>query len=59
MVGTLLVRSIERSERLARAMEARGFGGEFPRPTPQALRKRECGILVAVLLLQVAIGGLR
>ncbi|EFO80473.1 cobalt ABC transporter, inner membrane subunit CbiQ [Oscillochloris trichoides DG-6] len=46
MVGTLFVRSYERSERIYLAMLARGFTGELRTLNPRSLTQREQGILI-------------
>jgi cobalt/nickel transport system permease protein len=54
MVGTLFLRSYERSERIYAAMQARGFQGEFRHLHARALRPIEIGVLVMVALLLAA-----
>ncbi|WP_129629371.1 cobalt ECF transporter T component CbiQ [Candidatus Oscillochloris fontis] len=49
MVGTLFVRSYERSERIYVAMLARGFTGELRMLNPRTLTQREQGILLVGL----------
>jgi cobalt/nickel transport system permease protein len=52
MVGSLFLRSLERSERVHAAMLARGYTGEMPRLEPRALRLADwLTVLAAVLLL--------
>jgi cobalt/nickel transport system permease protein len=41
MTGHLLLRSLERSERIHRAMKARGFQGTFPAPPAPRIRPKE------------------
>ena len=50
MVGTLFVRSIERSERVSQAMQARGFTGVLPAPAP-AVVPRSSIVLLGLFLL--------
>jgi energy-coupling factor transporter transmembrane protein EcfT len=52
MVGSLFLRSVERSERLSVAMQARGFTGLLPPPPPRPLSRRNGLILGALLLAQ-------
>ncbi len=47
MAGSLLLRSIERSERVYAAMLARGYNGELPLPPKQVLKKRDRWLLTA------------
>ncbi|HEY6569495.1 MAG TPA: energy-coupling factor transporter transmembrane component T, partial [Candidatus Limnocylindrales bacterium] len=54
MVGSLFLRSYERSERIYAAMQARGFEGEFRHLHSRALRPVEYAWLGLVLLLCVA-----
>ncbi|HSG84833.1 MAG TPA: cobalt ECF transporter T component CbiQ [Candidatus Limnocylindrales bacterium] len=54
MVGSLFLRSYERSERVFAAMQARGFDGEFRYLAGPALRRRE---LVAFGLAALALVG--
>lgn len=59
MVGTLFLRSYERSERIYAAMQARGFEGEFRHLHARPLRPSEyaaLAALVALLALYVVIG---
>lgn len=55
MVGNLLLRSLERSERVYSAMSARGYSGEPLVRTSSSLTKREYGLLVAGILLCLVI----
>ena len=52
LVGTLLVRSFERAERILAAMKCRGFTGAFPEPEAGVLDRRDVvfAICCAVLL---------
>lgn len=54
MVGSLFLRSYERSERIYAAMQARGFEGEFRHMHSRALRPHEFVVLAFVLLLLAA-----
>jgi cobalt/nickel transport system permease protein len=54
MVGSLFLRSYERSERIYAAMQARGFEGEFRHLHSRALRPGEYLLLAAVVLLLLA-----
>ena len=54
MVGSLFLRSYERSERIYAAMQARGFEGTFRHLHARPLRRVEIGWLVALLLFLVA-----
>lgn len=49
MVGQLLLRSVARSQRIHRAMLARGFSGSMPAPPPQALRLADWCFLIGWL----------
>jgi cobalt/nickel transport system permease protein len=57
MAGQLLIRSLDRSDRVFQAMQARGYRGELLTITPHAMRPRDWGFLgvslVAVIMLQV------
>jgi len=53
MVGSLFLRSYERSERIYAAMQARGFEGEFRHLHSRSLRPAEVVALGAALLLCV------
>lgn len=52
LVGMLLVRSLERAERVRAAMLCRGFTGKFPIATPEPLQARDW------LFLSAALGGI-
>lgn len=54
MVGSLFLRSYERSERIYAAMQARGFEGEFRHMHSRSLRTNEIALLASVLLLLAA-----
>jgi cobalt/nickel transport system permease protein len=49
LVGMLLVRSLERAERVRAAMLCRGYDGRFPLAAPRPLVRRDWLFLVAVL----------
>jgi cobalt/nickel transport system permease protein len=51
MVGSLFLRSYERSERIYAAMQARGFEGEFRHLHGRPLRPAEVALLGTILLL--------
>jgi cobalt/nickel transport system permease protein len=57
MAGQLLIRSLDRSDRVFQAMQARGYRGELLTITPHTMRLRDWGFLgvslVAVIMLQV------
>jgi cobalt/nickel transport system permease protein len=55
MVGNLLLRSLERSERVYAAMSARGYSGEPPVRTSSSLTKRDFRLLAAGILLSFMI----
>jgi cobalt/nickel transport system permease protein len=57
MVGSLFLRSFERSERVSVAMQSRGFTGLLPSPPPRPLGRRSLLILAIVLLAQALILG--
>ncbi len=50
MAGTLLVRSLERAQRVHWAMVSRGYDGEIKALRPRPVRTLEYGVLVAGLL---------
>lgn len=58
MVGSLFLRSYERSERVYAAMQARGFDGSFRHMQARAIRPAEwlgfAAVAVALLLFQLA-----
>ena len=59
MAGSLLLRALERSERIYAAMLARGYDGRLPANVPTALRPGDIGLLLAgffVLLFLVLLG---
>jgi len=53
MVGSLFLRSFERSERVSVAMQSRGFTGLLPAPAPRPLGWRAAAALGGMLLAQV------
>jgi cobalt/nickel transport system permease protein len=55
MAGQLLVRSLDRSDRVYQAMLARGFRGELLTMTPHAMRPVDWMALVACLAAAVAL----
>lgn len=54
LLGHLLVRALDRAERIHRAMLARGFDGRFPTRRRGRLRGADLAFLVAVALLVAA-----
>jgi len=54
MVGSLFLRSFERAERVSAAMQARGFTGLLPPPTPRPL-SRDSTLQIGLLLLAQAL----
>jgi cobalt/nickel transport system permease protein len=57
MVGSLFLRSFERSERLSVAMKSRGFTGLLPSPPPRPLSRRSAFGLAILLLAQALLVG--
>lgn len=55
MAGQLLIRSLDRSERVYQAMLARGYHGELLTLTPHAMRPKDWGALAVGLLASVAL----
>ncbi|HEU4752147.1 MAG TPA: energy-coupling factor transporter transmembrane component T [Armatimonadota bacterium] len=55
MVGSLFIRSLERSDRVSRAMQARGFTGLLPRPEPHPLLPADLALLLTGLALHAAV----
>ena len=53
MLGTLLIRSFERAERMYGAMQSRGFSGNFPVVAPRKFTWRDLVFLSGVLLFIV------
>jgi cobalt/nickel transport system permease protein len=51
MLGTLLIRSFERAERMHAAMLSRGYSGDFPVVSPKRFSWRDLAFLSAVTLL--------
>ena len=58
MLGTLLLRSFERAERMYHAMLSRGFSGQFPVLTPRKFTWRDLTFLAGIALLIVLSLGL-
>ena len=54
MVGSLLHRSLDRAERIHRAMEARGFAGELPTLDPPRWRAADTVLLLVMLAVCAA-----
>jgi cobalt/nickel transport system permease protein len=52
MVGSLFLRSFERAERVSQAMQARGFTGLLPAPTPRPLLISELLLLAGAVAVQ-------
>jgi cobalt/nickel transport system permease protein len=59
MIGNLVLRSFERSERVYQAMVSRGYRGEIHQLTPPSISARDWGLfgIVAVLGMMLAIIG--
>jgi cobalt/nickel transport system permease protein len=55
MVGSLMLRSFERSERIYQAMAARGYQGQIHVLTPPRLHRQDMVIFVAAVALLIAI----
>ena len=53
LAGQLLLKSLDRAERIHRAMRARGFDGSYPLRTPGRLRARDAAVAVALCALLV------
>lgn len=53
MLGTLLLRSFERAERMYQAMLSRGYSGEFPVVSPRRFAWRDAGFLLGVILFVI------
>jgi cobalt/nickel transport system permease protein len=51
MVGSLFLRSYERSERIYAAMQARGFEGEFRHMHSRPLSRSQVALLGVILVL--------
>jgi cobalt/nickel transport system permease protein len=47
-LGQLLLRSVDRAERVYRAMKCRGFSGVYHADAPRALRPADIAFLLAV-----------
>ena len=56
MVGSLFLRSFERSERVSVAMQSRGFTGLLPAPAPRSLEIGGAAALGGLLLVQALLG---
>jgi cobalt/nickel transport system permease protein len=56
LIGSLLLRSVARSERVHKAMLSRGFDGTLPGPAPEPLRSRDLGFALTAL---AAFGAIR
>lgn len=54
MLGTLLIRSFERAERMHAAMLSRGFDGEFPVAAPRKFSWRDLAFLFAAALFIIS-----
>jgi cobalt/nickel transport system permease protein len=50
MLGTLLIRSFERAERMHYAMLSRGYSGNFPVTAPRAFTRRDLLFLLGITL---------
>lgn len=55
ILGSLFIRSFERSERLSAAMAARGFSGALPREVERRLVAADWGLLVGFALFLVGV----
>jgi len=55
MVGSLFLRSLERSERIYDAMLARGYDGEVRSLRPSLLRPRDVVVALPIILALAAI----
>ncbi len=55
LFGMLVVRSLERAERVLEAMKCRGFSGHFPLIDDMAFRRRDCLFAVVFLALITAL----
>jgi cobalt/nickel transport system permease protein len=53
--GMLLVRSMERAERVEEAMRCRGFSGKFPLRSTRPLQRADYGFMAAVALAVLAL----
>ncbi|MBN9022450.1 MAG: cobalt ECF transporter T component CbiQ [Rhizobiales bacterium] len=58
LVGMVLVRALERAERVEEAMRARGYDGRFPYPAPAAPARRDWAGFAVLALLAAAVFGL-
>jgi cobalt/nickel transport system permease protein len=50
MIGTLLIRSFERAERMHSAMLSRAYTGDFPVVSPRKFSLRDAAFLAGVAL---------
>lgn len=57
MLGTLLLRSFERAERMYQAMLSRGYTGEFPVIAPRSFTWRDVGFLSVLIVFIVFVEG--
>jgi cobalt/nickel transport system permease protein len=55
ILGTLFIRSLERSDMVYQAMLARGYNGNFPLPHPSKLKATDYCITIIVALLILGI----
>lgn len=55
LAGELLVRTVERAERIHGAMLARGFHGEMPSRRPLSMRAADAGFLAATVFLLLVV----
>lgn len=55
LAGELLVRTVERAERIHGAMLARGFRGEMPARRPLSMRKADAAFLAATVALLLVV----
>lgn len=55
MVGSLMLRSLERSERIYNAMLARGYAGQVHTPEPMALTARDLAVLAGAVAVLTAV----
>lgn len=56
LIGSLLLRSIARAERVHQAMLSRGFNGTLPGPAPRPLQRRDGAFALGAL---IALGAIR
>ncbi len=55
LLGHLLVRALDRAERIHRAMLARGFDGRFPARRPWRLRRADLAFVLCLVFLLMAV----